>query len=129
MRAQTRPMEEHIGQRIKQQHVNTHLSQDDLAKFIALTFQKIQKYEHALKRINAHAFYEICLVLQQHPGWFLSKFTTHAGKKIDEVLQTKHIPDREMSLHNMVLRSINTILPPIDFRPYYKLLRTTAQKP
>jgi transcriptional regulator with XRE-family HTH domain len=58
-----RPVDRHVGARIKFLRRALGMSQTELAHRIGLTFQQVQKYEAAANRVSASVLYEIAKVL------------------------------------------------------------------
>lgn len=59
MTQDTNPIEIQIGALIRQKRILRGMSQQDLAKPLALTFQQIQKYERGLNRVSTSRLMEI----------------------------------------------------------------------
>lgn len=64
------PIDIHVGGRVKQQRRMRGMSQTDLAEALSLSFQQVQKYEHATNRISASKLYEIATILDVPVSWF-----------------------------------------------------------
>ena len=50
------PVDIHVGKRVKLRRNILHITQQQLAKMLGLTFQQIQKYEKGGNRIGASRF-------------------------------------------------------------------------
>ena len=60
----------HVGKLIRARRRATHISQDDLASAIGVSFQQVQKYERGFNRVSASKLLAIARVLQVRVGTF-----------------------------------------------------------
>ncbi len=65
-----RPVDAHVGGRVKACRTLIGMSQEDLGKHVGLSFQQIQKYEKGMNRIAASRLWVISLVLGRPISWF-----------------------------------------------------------
>ncbi len=65
-----RPVDVHVGGRVKACRTLIGMSQEELEKHIGVTFQQIQKYENGMNRISASKLWVISLVLGRPISWF-----------------------------------------------------------
>ncbi len=65
-----RPVDVHVGGRVKARRTLIGMSQTELGKRIGLTFQQIQKYEKGMNRIAASRLWQFSLILGQPISWF-----------------------------------------------------------
>ncbi len=65
-----RPVDVHVGGRVKARRTLIGMSQEELGKHVGLTFQQIQKYENGKNRIAASRLWEFSLVLGRPISWF-----------------------------------------------------------
>ena len=65
-----RPVDVHVGGRVKARRTLTGMSQEELGKHVGLTFQQIQKYENGKNRIAASRLWQFSLILGQPISWF-----------------------------------------------------------
>jgi len=65
-----RPVDVHVGGRVKARRTLIGMSQEDLGKHVGLTFQQIQKYEKGMNRIGAGRLWRFSLILGQPISWF-----------------------------------------------------------
>ncbi len=65
-----RPVDVHVGGRVKAGRTLIGMSQTELGKHIGVTFQQIQKYETGMNRITASRLWDISLVLGRPISWF-----------------------------------------------------------
>ena len=65
-----RPVDVHVGGRVKAGRTLIGMSQTELGKHVGLTYQQVQKYEKGMDRIAASRLWEISLVLGRPGSWF-----------------------------------------------------------
>ena len=65
-------MDRTIGVRLRARRLEQHMSQDDLAHQIGVSFQQVQKYEKGVNRIGSSRLVEIARILQVDTAYFLS---------------------------------------------------------
>ncbi len=65
-----RPVDVHVGGRVRARRTLIGMSQTDLGKRVGLTFQQIQKYENGMNRIAASRLWQFSLILGQPISWF-----------------------------------------------------------
>jgi transcriptional regulator with XRE-family HTH domain len=64
------PIDIHVGKRIKLRRTLLHISQQQLAGDIGVTFQQVQKYEIGLNRVSASRLFDISHTLNCPIGYF-----------------------------------------------------------
>ncbi len=65
-----RPVDVHVGGRVKARRTLIGMSQEELGNHVGLTFQQIQKYEKGMNRIGASRLWRFSLILGQPISWF-----------------------------------------------------------
>ncbi len=65
-----RPVDVHVGGRVKAGRTLIGMSQTELGKHVGLTFAQIQKYEKGINRVAASRLWVISLVLGRPISWF-----------------------------------------------------------
>ncbi len=65
-----RPVDVHVGGRVKAGRTLIGMSQKELGRHVGLTFQQIQKYENGMNRIGASRLWQFSLILGQPISWF-----------------------------------------------------------
>lgn len=65
-----RPVDVHVGQRLRQRRTLLGMSQEKLGEAVGLTFQQIQKYERGANRIGASRLYQLSQVLDVSIEYF-----------------------------------------------------------
>ena len=64
------PIDIHVGKRIKLRRTLLHISQEQLAGDIGVTFQQVQKYEKGTNRVGASRLQQISQILQVPVSFF-----------------------------------------------------------
>lgn len=64
------PIDIHVGKRIKLRRTLLHISQEQLAGDIGVTFQQVQKYESGHNRVSASRLFDISRVLSCPISYF-----------------------------------------------------------
>ncbi len=65
-----RPVDVHVGGRVKARRTLIGMSLEELGKHVGVTFQQFQKYENGMNRIAASRLWVISLVLGRPISWF-----------------------------------------------------------
>ncbi len=65
-----RPVDVHVGGRVRAGRTLIGMSQTELGKRAGLTFHQIQKYENGMNRIAASRLWQFSLVLGRPISWF-----------------------------------------------------------
>lgn len=65
-----RPVDVHVGARLRQRRILIGMSQEKLGEAIGLTFQQVQKYERGANRIGASRIYQLSNVLAVSVSYF-----------------------------------------------------------
>ena len=60
----------YIGKRLKLRRIMLHMSQDELASMVGVTFQQIQKYESGNTKLSASRLFVLAKVLQVDVPFF-----------------------------------------------------------
>ncbi len=80
-----RPVDVHVGGRVKARRTLIGMSQGELGKHVGLTFQQIQKYEKGVDRIAASRLWVISLVLGRPISWFFEGIGERK-RKVEDLL-------------------------------------------
>jgi transcriptional regulator with XRE-family HTH domain len=65
MKAKSRSkIDEYVGTRIREARVALNLTQEQLAKALAISFQQIQNYEKGANGVSAVRLFDICKILK-----------------------------------------------------------------
>ncbi|MEE9293460.1 MAG: helix-turn-helix transcriptional regulator [Phycisphaerae bacterium] len=65
-----RPIDVHVGGRVKAGRMLIGMTQTEIGKHVGLTFQQIQKYENGMHRIAASRLWQFSLILGRPISWF-----------------------------------------------------------
>ena len=65
-----RPVDAHVGGRVKARRTLIGMSETELGKRVGLSFQQIHKYEKGMNRIAASRLWRFSLILGQPISWF-----------------------------------------------------------
>jgi transcriptional regulator with XRE-family HTH domain len=76
--------DEHVGKRIRMRRLALGMSQQDLAHWVRITFQQIQKYEKGTNRISAGRLHQFSVVLKVPVSFFFE------GLPAPDVRSKKH---------------------------------------
>ncbi len=80
-----RPVDVHVGGRVKARRTLIGMSQEDLGKHVGLTFQQIQKYEKGMNRIGAGRLWRFSLILERPISWFFEGIGERK-RKVDDLV-------------------------------------------
>ncbi len=65
-----RPVDVHVGGRVRDRRALIGMSQEQLGKHISLALHQIQKYEKGIDRVAASRLWQFSLILGQPIPWF-----------------------------------------------------------
>ncbi len=82
-----RPVDVHVGGRVKARRTLIGMSRKELGKHVGLTFQQIQKYERGMNRIAASRLWQFSLVLGRPISWFFEGIGKQKRKGDDLVVK------------------------------------------
>ncbi len=80
-----RPVDVHVGGRVKARRTLIGMSQIELGKRVGLSFQQIQKYEKGMNRIGASRLWQFSLILGRPISWFFEGIGKQK-RKVDDPL-------------------------------------------
>ena len=75
----------HVGALIRARRKALGISQSELADWLGLTFQQVQKYERGANRVSASKLYEIAKTLQVPVSYFFEGLADPMTNEVDEV--------------------------------------------
>ena len=64
------PVDVHVGKRIRLRRTILHITQQQMADMLGLTFQQVQKYEKGMNRVGASRLWDISKVLKVPMNFF-----------------------------------------------------------
>ncbi len=76
-----KPVDLHVGNRLRMRRTLLGLSQEKLGEAIGLTFQQVQKYERGLNRIGASRLWDISKILDVPISFFFEDLDNNATTK------------------------------------------------
>ncbi len=80
-----RPVDVHVGGRVRAGRTLIGMSHEDLGKHVGLTFQQIQKYEKGMNRIAASRLWRFSLILGRPISWFFEGIGERK-RKVDDLM-------------------------------------------
>ena len=80
-----RPVDVHVGGRVKARRRLTGMSQEELGKHVGLTAQQISKYEKGMNRIAASRLWRFSLILGRPISWFFEGIGERK-RKVDDLV-------------------------------------------
>lgn len=82
------PVDVHVGKRIRLRRTILHITQQQMAEMLGLTFQQVQKYEKGMNRVGASRLWDISRVLDVPMGFFFEDMDTDVAKKSPRMLSS-----------------------------------------
>ncbi len=83
----SRPVDVHVGGRVRDRRTLIGMSQTELGKRVGLGFQQIQKYEKGMNRIAASRLWRFSLILGRPISWFFEGIGERKRKGDDLVVK------------------------------------------
>jgi len=80
------PVDVHVGNRIRLRRTILHITQQQMAEMLGLTFQQIQKYEKGMNRVGASRLWDISRVLEVPMGFFFEDMDEEVLKNSPRML-------------------------------------------
>ncbi len=80
-----RPVDVHVGGRVKARRTLIGMSQEELGKHVGVTFQQIQKNEKGMNRIGASRLWQFSLILGRPISWFFEGIGERK-RKVDDLV-------------------------------------------
>ena len=82
------PVDVHVGKRIRLRRTILHITQQQMAEMLGLTFQQVQKYEKGMNRVGASRLWDISRVLQVPMGFFFEDMQDDVASKSPRMLNS-----------------------------------------
>ncbi len=111
----SRPVDVHVGGRVRARRTLIGMSQEELGNHVGLTFQQIQKYEKVMNRIAASRLWRFSLVLGRPISWFFEGIGKQKRKGDDlvakrETLQlVRYLSPCDPDVRNHLAAMINAV--------------------
>lgn len=119
MANEVHPIDVHVGQRLRKRRVMLGIPQTELAKYLGITFQQVQKYETGKNRIGASRLYEISEMLEIPVTFFYQELPKSYKKKgMAEDLEQEPYGENEV----MNRETLDLV------KSYHKILDPTLRK-
>lgn len=83
------PVDVHVGKRIRLRRTILHITQQQMAEMLGLTFQQVQKYEKGMNRVGASRLWDISKVLEVPMGFFFEDMDNDVVLKSPMMLNSK----------------------------------------
>ncbi len=80
-----RPVDVHVGERVRARRTLIGMSQEELGEHVGLTLQQIQKNEKGMNRIGASRLWQFSLILGRPISWFFEGIGERKRKRDDLV--------------------------------------------
>ena len=90
-----RPVDVHVGARLRQRRTLLGMSQEKLGEAVGLTFQQIQKYERGANRIGASRLYQLSNVLDVSVSYFFEEMPGEVQKTRGDYAAPRQADDIE----------------------------------
>ncbi len=110
-----RPVDVHVGGRVKARRTLIGMNQTELGKHVGVTFQQIQQYETGMSRIAASRLWQFSLVLGRPISWFFEGIGEQKRKGDDplakrETLQlVRYLSACDPDVRNHLAAMINAV--------------------
>jgi len=82
------PVDVHVGKRIRLRRTILHITQQQMADMLGLTFQQVQKYEKGMNRVGASRLWDISRVLEVPMGFFFEDMDNSVADKSPRMLNS-----------------------------------------
>ena len=120
-----RPVDQHVGHRLRQRRTLLGLSQEKLGEAVGLTFQQIQKYERGANRIGASRLFQLSQILDVPVGYFFEEMSGEVEKTRGERTGSGQSPMLEIVNSDDPLARRETLE---LVRAYYKITDPKVRK-
>ena len=74
-------IDRYIGNRMRLLRLARNISQIDVANYLGITFQQIQKFETGANRLSAGRLWKVCEILDTSPNYFYQGLIRHNPRK------------------------------------------------
>ncbi|MDA0939063.1 MAG: helix-turn-helix transcriptional regulator [Proteobacteria bacterium] len=83
----------HVGNKLRERRLEMGITQEELAKFVDLTFQQIQKYEKGLNRISCSKLYDFARFLKTDVRYFFQDLESRSSSYHQESMISPTLHD------------------------------------
>ena len=119
MSSPRRPVDMHVGSRIRLRRHLLGLSQTKLGDAVGLTFQQIQKYENGANRVGASRLFQLATVLKVPVAFFFDAMPSGLVDEIPESLVTEDRLPSDLFAQRDTLELL---------RDYHRITNATVRK-
>ena len=123
------PVDVHVGKRIRLRRTILHITQQQMAKMLGLTFQQVQKYEKGMNRVGASRLWDISRVLEVPMGFFFEDMDASVAQQSPRMLNAGEdgyfMEEGRRSLDEDPMKKAETLE---LVRAYYKIPNRTVAK-
>ena len=113
-----RPVDVHVGHRVRMRRTLLGLSQTALGDALGLTFQQLQKYESGANRISAGRLYELGQILDVPVSHFFAEMSADPG-----YARQSHEASKPVEMDPMLKRETLELV-----RAYYRIADPETRK-
>lgn len=118
-----KPVDVHVGSRVRLRRTLLGMTQGKLAKAIGLTFQQVQKYERGANRIGASRLHELSQVLDVPISFFFDDLAAETGDGGGSVSYLQESPQTSFEGDPMAKRETLQLV-----RAYYQIKSPSLRK-
>ena len=116
------PVDIHVGQRIRLRRTILHITQQQLAEMLGLTFQQVQKYEKGMNRVGASRLWDISRVLEVPMSFFFEDMDASVARQSPRMLNMSekgaYLAENQHSFDDDPMKRAETLE---LVRAYYKI--------
>ncbi len=125
-----KPVDIHVGARIRRRRVLLGLSQEQLAHGISLTFQQLQKYENGANRVSSSRLYQLANLLGMPVSFFFDDMPPEISGKAPGLSEAAEPLDDGLLVKLETLKFVRNYhrIPDGELRRYvYDLVQAIAE--
>ena len=122
------PVDVHVGKRIRLRRTILHITQQQMAEMLGLTFQQVQKYEKGMNRVGASRLWDISRVLEVPMGFFFEDMDADVASKSPRMLNSERsftVEDSQRTFDEDPMKKAETLE---LVRAYYKIPNRSIAK-
>lgn len=123
------PVDVHVGKRIRLRRTILHITQQQMAEMLGLTFQQVQKYEKGMNRVGASRLWDISRVLEVPMGFFFEDMDDVVAAQSPRMLNiapdSMYVSEKHLSFDEDPMKRAETLE---LIRAYYKITNRAIAK-
>ena len=116
------PVDVHVGKRIRLRRTILHITQQQMADLLGLTFQQVQKYEKGANRVGASRLWDISRVLKVPMDFFFEDMEDGVAqlspRMLNASMNVKMVAESSPSIDDDPMKRAETLE---LVRAYYKI--------